>query len=192
MKLRIIVILIIFGLVFSSCVYNKIIEQNDIVNSTKRIELKFSYDNQRMGSPLLHTKKSFVKKMTETDTIFELYDVLIMNSTSYRLEDKVFVLIKDKVFSLEIEQKEYENSKEIKEKREDVETSDSTTMSVVTGYSENNRKITRFMYILPGKLIEEIKNTDNIQFRYYSGPDMITVSLRGNKLKKLKEMISRK
>jgi hypothetical protein len=65
-------------------------------------------------------------------------------------------------------------------------------MSVVTGYSENNRKITRFMYIFPGKLIEEIKNTENIQFRDYSGPDMITVSLRGNKLKKLKEMISRK
>jgi hypothetical protein len=90
-----------------------------------------------------------------------------------------------------IEGKEYENTKEIEEKKEDVMTSDSTSISVVTGYSENNRKITRFSYELPDHVIAKIKDADQVIFRYYSGPDMLTITLKGIKISKLKQLIDK-
>jgi hypothetical protein len=90
---------------------------------------------------------------------------------------------------MEIEKKEYENAKVLKEKKEDIVTSDSTSISVVTGYSEYNKKITRFTYKLPEKVIEEIKSAERVLFRYYSGPDMLTIILDNRKLRKLKELI---
>ncbi|MDA3866771.1 MAG: hypothetical protein PF489_08500 [Salinivirgaceae bacterium] len=137
-------------------------------------------------------KQKIVKQVSEGDTICSIYDILIMRSLSYRLQNKVFLIVDNEAYPMKIEQKEYENSKIIKPIEEEVKTSDSTSMSVVTGYSENNRKATRFKYSLSNELIEKIKSTEQVLFRYYAGPDMITVTLKGRKLKKMKQILSEK
>jgi len=183
-------ILITFSL-FSCKVTNKIYETNDLVYSSKRMELKLEYNKEERKSPLISMKQSIVKKISDKETSYHVYDVLILTSYSYKLDDKVFLIIDDEVFPMSIESKEFENSREVSEKTEDIMTSDSTTMSVVTGYSEYNRKITRFSYCLPEHVISKIKSSNQILFRYYAGPDMITVQLQKRKLDKLKELINR-
>ena len=84
---------------------------------------------------------------------------------------------------------ENENSKTISENRSDIMTSDSTKVSVVTGYSENNGKITRFSYELSDKIINRIKTSHHLALQYYAGPSMLTVKLKDKNLKKLKELI---
>ena len=183
-------ILITFSL-FSCKVTNKIYETNDLVYSSKRMELKLEYNKEERKSPLISMKQSIVKEISDKETSYHVYDVLILTSYSYKLDDKVFLIIDDEVFPMSIESKEFENSREVSEKTEDIMTSDSTTMSVVTGYSEYNRKITRFSYCLPEHVISKIKSSNQILFRYYAGPDMITVQLQKRKLDKLKELINR-
>ena len=183
-------ILITFSL-FSCKVTNKIYETNDLVYSSKRMELKLEYNKEERKSPLISMKQSIVKEISDKETSYHVYDVLILTSYSYKLDDKVFLIIDDEVFPMSIESKEFANSREVSEKTEDIMTSDSTTMSVVTGYSEYNRKITRFSYCLPEHVISKIKSSNQILFRYYAGPDMITVQLQKRKLDKLKELINR-
>ncbi len=177
---------------FGCRVTNKIYEENDIVYSTKRIELKLAYRWHKRRSPITYAEQSIIKEISNNGTTYKVYDALILTSLSYQLEDKVFVIIDNEAFAMEIDKKEYESTKEIEEKKEDIATSDSTSISVVTGYSENNRKITRFSYKLPEKVIEKIKDTEQVLFRYYSGPDMLTMKLDGKKLIKLKQLIDKK
>jgi hypothetical protein len=172
-------------------VTNKIYEENDIVYSTKRKELKLAYRRQNKRTPITYAKQSIVKEISEKGTVYKVFDALVLNSLSYQVEDKVFIIIDNEFFAMEIDKKEYEHTREIVEQKEDIATSDSTSVSVVTGYSENNRKITRFSYKLPDRVIEKIKNTNRVLFRYYSGPDMMTITLDGRKLKKLKQLTER-
>jgi hypothetical protein len=179
--------------IFQSCLsINKIIEENDIVYSTKRIELKyFCHDHNRL-SPLLYLEQSVIKEIKANNEIsYTVYDVLSLSSSSFKLENKVFIIIDNAVFPMTIDSKEYENSKTISENIEDVRTSDTTKVSVVTGYSENNKKITRFSYKLSDEIITMIKKSNQVFFRYYTGPSMLTVRLKEKNLRKIKYLINK-
>ncbi len=81
---------------------------------------------------------------------------------------------------------EYEYTKSITEDTENILTSDSTSVSIVTGYSENNNKITRFSYSLSDEIVSKLKYSNLVLFRYYAGPSMLTVKLKNRNLSKLK------
>lgn len=186
-------LLLIFSLLLSSCsVTNTIIEENDIVNSSKRFELKFLYRNYSIKSPLNYMEQSIVKEIASNGEIaYTVYDILSLMSLSYNLDAKVYLIIDNDVFPMVIEKMENENTKGISESRQDITTSDSTSMSVVTGYSENNIKVTRFTYKLNDEVVKKILASNQILFRYYSGPSMITLTLDKQKLKKFKELMAR-
>ena len=179
-------------LLFTGCgVTNRIIEKEDIVHSSQRLELKLKYPRQDRLSPVSSMNQSFVREISANDTIYSVFDVLNLYSSSFKLKDEVYLIIDNKVYPMAIKSVERENAREISEDTEDIMTSDSTQVSVVTGYSENNRKITRFSYRLPREVVSQIKTADEVLFRYYTGPDMITIKLRDSKLKKLKQLIER-
>jgi len=171
---------------------NKIIEENDIVYSSKRIKWDCTYKDYNRRSPLLYLKQSIVKTISSKNEVsYNVYDVLFLTSSSFKLEDKIFIIIDNNVYTMIIKNKECENTKEITENRNEILTADSTKVSVVTGYSENNRKITRFSYKLSNDIVDKIKKSNQVLFRYYSGPNMLTVKLHKNKLNKLKQFIDK-
>ena len=88
-----------------------------------------------------------------------------------------------------IDRIELENVRSISENTSSISTSDSTSVSVVTGYSENNRKITRFKYKIPVTTIAKIKESNQLSLRYYSGPSMISVKPKKKSINKLKQLI---
>ena len=90
---------------------------------------------------------------------------------------------------MSLEQMELENARDISETTSNILTSDSTTVSVITGYSEDNMKITRLSYRIPAATMEKIRSSDNLILRYYSGPSMITVKPRNKSIRKLKQLI---
>jgi len=179
--------------ILTSCILTpKIYEKHDIVYSTKRFELQFNYPNHNERTPVINMQQSIIKEISKTETTYKVYDVLVLKSLSHKVEEKVFLIIDREVFPMKLESIEYENTKNLVEKTENIETSDSTSISVITGYSENNRKITRFSYKLPDEVIPKIQNAKKVYFRYYSGPDMLTMTLEMNKLNKLKQLINKK
>ena len=185
---------IVTGLVctmLSSCsTYNKIYSEDDIVYSTKRVELKYDYKDRDRRTPIYFFTQSIVKEVDQYNNVsYRAYDVLFLTSSSFKLDEKVILIIDNKPYPMVIDKIELENVKTISENTSDIQTSDSTTVSVTTGYSENNRKITRFSYKIPISTIMEIKKADQLSIRYYSGPSLITVKPKKLSIKKIKELI---
>ena len=178
-------------IMLSSCsTYNKIYSDDDIVYSTKRFELKYYCKDRDRRTPIYFFTQSIVKEVDQNNNVsYRAYDVLFLISPSFKLDEKVILIIDNKPYPMVIDKIELENVKTISENTSDIQTSDSTTVSVTTGYSENNKKITRFSYKIPVSTIMEIKKANQISFRYYSGPSMITVKPKKLSIKKIKELI---
>jgi len=178
-------------IMLSSCsTYNKIYSDDDIVYSTKRFELKYYCKDRDRRTPIYFFTQSIVKEVDQNNNVsYRAYDVLFLISPSFKLDEKVILIIDNKPYPMVIDKIELENVKTISENTTDIQTSDSTTVSVTTGYSENNKKITRFSYKIPVSTIMEIKKANQISFRYYSGPSMITVKPKKLSIKKIKELI---
>ena len=175
----------------SSCsTFNRIYSEDDVVYSTKRFELKYYYKDRDRRTPIYFFTQSIVKEIDQNNNVsYRAYDVLFLTSSSFKLDEKVILIIDNKPYPMVIDEMELENVKTISENTTDIQTSDSTTVSVTTGYSENNRKITRFSYKIPVSTIMEIKKANQISIRYYSGPSMITVKPKNLSIKKIKELI---
>ena len=185
---------IVIGLVctmLSSCSpYNRIYSEDDIVYSSKRFELKYDYKDRDRRTPIYFFTQSIVKEIDQYNHVsYRAFDVLFLTSSSFKLDEKVILIIDNKPYPMVIDKIELENVKTISENKTDIQTSDSTSVSVTTGYSENNRKITRFSYKIPLSTIMEIKKANQISIRYYSGPSMITVKSKNLSIKKIKELI---
>jgi len=177
--------------VFQSCsTSNKIYSENDIVYSTKRFELKYSVKDRDRRSPLFYFTQSIIKELNPNNEIsYTAYDVLSLSSSSFKLEDKVILIIDNEAYPMVIDRIELENVRSISENTSSISTSDSTSVSIVTGYSENNRKITRFKYKIPVTTIAKIKESNQLSLRYYSGPSMISVKPKKKSINKLKQLI---
>ena len=178
------------GIMLSACsTYNKIYTEDDIVYSTKRFELKYDYKNRSRRMPFYFTQ-SIVKEVDKNNNVsYQAYDVISLTSSSFRVDEKAILIIDNRPYPMEIDKIELENVKTISESTTDIQTLDSTTVSVITGYSENNRKITRFSYKIPVSTIMEIKKANQIYIRYYSGPSMITIKPKKLSIKKIKKLI---
>jgi len=187
---QVIVISLVCTMLSSCSTYNKIYSENDIVDSTKRFELKYYYKDRDRRTPVAFFTQSIVKEIDQSNNVsYRAYDVLFLTSSSFKLDEKVIMIIDNKPYPLVIDKIELENAKTISENTTDIQTSDSTTVSVTTGYSENNSKITRFSYKIPISTITEIKKADQLSIRYYSGPSLITVKPKALSIKKIKELI---
>lgn len=178
-------------ILFHNCsTSNRIYSRSDIVTSTKRIELKYSVKDHDRRSPLFYFTQSVVKEINpENEVLYTAYDVLSLSASSFRLDEKAYFLIDNEACPVVIDRMELENVRNISEDTENILRSDSTTVTVVTGYSENNRKITRFSYNIPASVISKIRGSEQLALRYYSGPSMITVKPRSKSVKKLKQLI---
>jgi len=188
--------IIILGLIpftFLACsvLYSRIDIQSDIVNSTKRIKLNITYlKTEEKRTPLFSLNQSILKEITADKQVsYKVFDMLYLTSTSYKLEKNVYIIIDNEAFKMNIINEEYDNITSISENKSDVMLADSTKVSVVTGYSNNNYKVTKYSYFLNEDIIEKIKNSDSVFFRYYSGASMITLKLWGKNLIKLKNLI---
>lgn len=182
--------ILLSSLFLNSCnSVSRIFESNDIVYNTKRFELELTNVDYPRRSPVFYSEQNIVKLIKEDNTTYILYDLLMTKSKSYKIDDKVFMLINNQVFPLKIGHKEYEYAKQWKEDTDKVLKADSTQVTVVTGYSENNKKITRFQYNLSSELVSNIEKAKEISLRYYIGPDMVTLNIKGQRLARIQELI---
>jgi hypothetical protein len=126
-------ILTLISFIFSSCFSSsKIVMQNDIVYSTKRIELRYLCRDNNRRSPLLYLEQLIVKEIkSDNEKSIKVYDILALTSSSFKLEDKVFLIVDSDVYPMVIDIIEYENAKSITPNTENILAADSTTVSVV-------------------------------------------------------------
>ncbi len=184
--------LLLIGIFLQSClIFQKIRIEDDIVNSTRRIKTEFNYSvTQEWGSPLILLNQKIVKELKQNSVEqYKFYDLIKLNSNSFKLDNKVFIIIDDEPFRLEVEDYDSKMISQIDEKREEILTADSTKVSVVTGYKENQIWAYRIVYNIDKAIMGKIKSSQNVMLRYYAGPDMITIKLDKYHLDILKEII---
>lgn len=191
--------LFILGLItiigFNSCSFQiktKVYEETDIVKNSKRYrkDCYFSKTSEK-HSPLLSLKKTFVKEINQVDEkSFEVYDQLNLSLNSFSLEPVVYMIIDDAhVFSFENLKAATDVYTKVSEDTQDVVLSDSTTVSVVTGYNTHQSRLIRFQYTLDSTATDKLLGSKKVSFRYYAGPSMMTVHLHQRDLKDVKKII---
>jgi hypothetical protein len=186
-----ILFIIMISFSFQGCsTSNRIFSENDIVNSAKRLELKYSIRDRDRRSPLLYFTQSIVKEINARNEIsYTAYDVLSLSASSFTPDEKAIIITDNEVYTTVIDKMELDNIRNISENTTNILTSDSTNLSVVTGYSEKNRKIVRFSYKIPLSTISKIKDSDQFSLRYYCGPSMLTIKPKRKSIKKIKQLI---
>ena len=84
-------IAIILSSILLGCTVGRIYEKEDIVYSTKRLELKLDYyepyDN---NTALVSMNQAIVKEISKNETTYKVYDTLILTSLGYKIDDKFF------------------------------------------------------------------------------------------------------
>lgn len=94
-RLRVLVIIMAASSVFACTTASKLFVEYDIVYSTKRAELRYAVNyRNKTQSPLNFFRQSVVKEISHNNEIsFTAYDILYLTSSSFKLEDKVFMII---------------------------------------------------------------------------------------------------
>ena len=188
------IVLVLTLCTFQSCMLLRgIIVEDDIVYSTKRIRADFGYVGARESySPLIQATQTIIKEIKpNTPDRYQSFVRMKLRSNSFQLENRVFLLIDNAAYKLNVESVEFERNSNIQEKRKDIMTVDSSKVSVVTGYEQNQSNDYRLSYTFEPNLIEKIKTATTISFRYYSGPDMITIPMGSFNLKTFKMIVER-
>lgn len=176
-----------------SCAKRKSIRvEYDEVKSTKRIIKNFNYFKVlEKRTPLFAVKQTILKELKPNNEItYTVYDNLLMSPQALNLENQLFLILGEEIIPIDIDELQIEHSSKIKEDTGTILAADSTKVSIVKGYSQENRKYYKISYQLNTEIIEKISQSNEIFFRYYCGPSMLTTALKDNKLAKLKKMIA--
>jgi hypothetical protein len=179
---------------FQGCMlFRGIIVEEDVVQSSKRVRANFEYRNARERySPLVSVVQTIVKEAkTNAPSQIKIYDRIRLNINSFKLDDKVYLIIDKAPYPGKLEKIEFERETKFEEKRKDVLTADSTKVSVVTGYNNNENNVYKLTYTIDEQVVEKIKHCNSLQFRYYAGPDMITTNMSHFELETLKLLLER-
>ncbi len=189
--------LISLALLFSGCyslnVTDGIRVKEDIARSATRMEWDHIYHfPMEYGTPLVKMYQSVVKEINrENEVSYRFYDLLLFRPGGHELEKEAYLIVDDRVaITLDIASFNRELSTKIDEETGSVINVNQEEVDVVTGYSQITRKNYKVEYSLSQATLDLILDADRIQFRYYAGPDMITLPLTGYRLNQLKSLVA--
>lgn len=182
------------ALLLSSCevLQNTVHVENDKVMKTKRVLYEASfYANQRYEPSYNQTITMVKETNSDNKTIYSIYDVITLPSESFEIDEKkLYLIIDEDIIPFPTVFKREYNSRNISEKKEDVMKSDSTKMSIVTGYDVVNKKNIQMTHILSEDIISKISKASTVYLRYYLGASYINTEIKGVKLANIKTLIS--
>lgn len=118
-----------------------------------------------------------------------IFDRIQLQANSFQLENRVYLILDGKPYQAKVEDVEYERLRKMEEKRKEVLTADSTKVSVITGYDRSETSLYKLTYSLSPETVEKIKTCNQLRFRYYAGPDMITTGMSRWQLNTLKKVL---
>jgi len=181
---------ILLSFLTSCFFYEPIRVEYDDVKKIKRLNCINTISPKERGSPIHSVKNEYVKEVDERGLeTYHLYVTVNESKSSFGLEDEFYILIDDEDVKKQIDNKQSKDFDSITENRSNILTADSTTVNVVTGYSNNSYLKEQFTITLTEQEINKIKNCTNMAYRYYIGRNQATCILKHTELNKLKKLI---
>lgn len=174
------------ALIFTSCYSLQITDgiqvREDIARGATRMEWDHTYYFPiEPGTPLVRMYQSAVKEVDQDGLVdFRIYDLLLFRPGSHELRKEAYLILDDRiVVTLEIDFFNRELSTKIDEEKGKAWNEDQEEIEVVTGYTQIARKNYKVNYRLSPKVMDLLLDAERVQFRYYAGPDMISLPLSG-------------
>lgn len=186
-------ILLLTVCTFQSCfLFRPIVVEDDVVNSTSRIRTQFEYRMAKeWNSPLIRVTQNVLRETGKNAVSgIRIFDEILLLPNSFSLENRVYLLIDNKPFEAVVEDVQFQRQTDIREKRKDVVTLDSSKVSVVTGYDRSVSNAYKITYFIGPETVDAIRGCMKLQYRYYAGPDMITTTMSKYELNILKKVLA--
>lgn len=187
----------ILALLLGACVlqsfnlFSNVITEKDEVSSSIRTRAFFDYtDTKEWHSPLVRIAQTILCETDRYNTkVVRVFDCIQLASNSFDLETRVYLLLDGTPYPIKVDNIGYERLSDLKEKKKDVLTGDSSKVSVVTGYDRVEGNFYKLTCTIPPVVVDKIKTCMKLQFRYYAGPDMITTTMSRYELSTFKKML---
>ena len=187
------IILLAFTLIsVTACVNLRsgIFVENDRVMKTRKVTYEaYFYSNQKY-------EQSYSQKITflkETDrnniTNYTSYDVITLPVERFDLDEKMYIIADDDIMNFPVSTQNQFNTKKINEKKDEIMKSDSTKVTVVTGYDVVNKKTIQMTHPINDDILQKILQAHELHLRYYVGPNAINSEIKGTKLRNIKKWI---
>ena len=164
--------------------------ENDRVMKTRKVTYEtYFVSNQRYEQS--YTQKITFLKETDRNSItnYTLYDVITLPVESFDLDDKMYIVADDNVIKLPVSTQNQYNTKNINEQKNEILQSDSTKITVVTGYDVVNKKTIQMTHPINNDILQKIARAREVHLRYYVGPNAINSEIKGTKLRNVKKWI---
>ena len=164
--------------------------ENDRVMKTRKVTYEtYFVSNQRYEQS--YTQKITFLKETDRNSItnYTLYDVITLPVESFDLNDKMYIVADDDIINLPVSTQNQFNTKKINEKKDEIMKSDSTKITVVTGYDVVNKKTIQMTHPINDDILQKILQAHELHLRYYVGPNAINSEIKGTKLRNIKKWI---
>lgn len=164
--------------------------ENDRVMKTRKVTYEtYFVSNQRYEQS--YTQKITFLKETDRNSItnYTLYDVITLPVESFDLNDKMYIVADDDIINLPVSTQNQYNTKNINEQKNEILQSDSTKITVVTGYDVVNKKTIQMTHPINNDILQKILQARELHLRYYVGPNAINSEIKGTKLRNIKKWI---
>ena len=192
MKKNIAFLLVLMPFLFTRCnLTDYTTHQYDQAKNENRTILHvFLQYPEELHSSFHSSKKDFMKVVNSDGKItYRVFDQLKMAPDSYPLNDTLYILLNNALaYPIVMKQVKTFVVHSTQTQTEEVTRADSTKATVVSGISQNEYKVTQFQYTLSSRLIKDLRNIGSVAFRYYAGPETITLKLPNSTLRKLKKL----
>jgi hypothetical protein len=176
-------------LLTAGCMSPRLTVEFDQVKDETRHKLEINYYSGTFN-PQYHLKQTILKVVRKDHQANILvYDIITATGSKFNITPEVYLLADDQVYRVQISSIEYQTNRKIDENTKDILTADSTDIKVVTGYTMTEKQITRFEYALSPEITRAILNAKSLAFRYYAGPEMITMHARESQIAAVRQLL---
>jgi len=191
---KIIVISVLSFILLSCGIFsNSVFVENDKVMDSKRVIYEAYFTNNKRYEQSYSQNITFLKEIDRNHKItYSVYDVITLPSESFDIDpDKLYLIIDEEILPLQTTFNKQFNNRNITEKKSEIMKSDSTKVSVVTGYDVVNKKSVQMTHVFDNQTINKIRRASIVNLRYYLGASYINTEIKGGNLRKLKALINK-
>ena len=194
-----IIFAIVLLVVVSAC-SSSVYTEKDKVTNTQFVKLKidlsggsFFLPRGSRNEPYYRQELTIVKEISKNNLVsYKLYDVITMPDKSFELDSKkMYIIVDNDIYPLENDYEKRYNDQQINENKKEVMQSDSTKVSVVSGYNVVNEKVYQMIHPVSPEIMEQISDAKEVILRYTAGPDFINSKIKGRDLNNLKRLINK-
>lgn len=160
---------------------------NDEFKKTHRSSYSFTLSPDEWNSGIESAEISFVREKGNDFDIVKVYWVIERSSSTFPRDTNAYAKAVFKIFPLEINS----NTSDFRQQKvtKQSSTSSTDTLSRNSNLMDKIWYEDKFISTLQPDLINAIKNTNELSFRFYYGAKVITFIIKGEKLKKIKSIL---